>query len=83
MLHALAGRSCMRSMQAAANRIAPLLCRFDQLRDLIPHKDKLDKAAFLQKTIDYICQLQVTGGPWSSACPWQALLTRNPAQGVA
>lgn len=34
-------------------------CRFDQLRDLIPHKDKLDKAAFLQKTIDYICQLQV------------------------
>ena len=36
-----------------------LRCRFDQLRDLIPHKDKLDKAAFLQKTIDYICQLQV------------------------
>ena len=35
-------------------------CSFDQLRDLIPHKDKLDKAAFLQKTIDYICQLQVT-----------------------
>jgi Helix-loop-helix DNA-binding domain len=38
-------------------------CRFDQLRDLIPHKDKLDKAAFLQKTIDYICQLQVLDVP--------------------
>jgi hypothetical protein len=35
--------------------------RFDQLRELIPHRDKLDKASFLLQTVDYIRQLQV---PW-------------------
>ena len=58
-------------------------CRFDQLRDLIPHKDKLDKAAFLQKTIDYICQLQVAAGQCHAACLCPALLTPSSAQGLA
>ncbi len=39
------------------------LFRFEALRELIPHKDKLDKAAFLQKTIDYIGHMQAL--PWA------------------
>ncbi|KAK9847003.1 hypothetical protein WJX84_009865 [Apatococcus fuscideae] len=31
---------------------------FNALRDLIPHKDKMDKATFLQQTVEYIKQLQ-------------------------
>lgn len=42
--------------------------RFEELRELIPHKDKLDKAAFLRKTIDYIGHMQVL-----TACPAEAL----------
>jgi Helix-loop-helix DNA-binding domain len=43
--------------------------RFAALRELIPHKDKLDKAAFLQKTVDYIMQLQVQRLPsWLLSC---------------
>ena len=44
--------------------------RFNHLRDLIPNKEKLDKAAFLMSTMDYIKQLQVcartcyTGNPY-------------------
>lgn len=34
--------------------------RFNALRELIPHKDKMDKATFLQQAVDYIRQLQVT-----------------------
>ena len=34
-------------------------CRFNALRELIPHKDKMDKATFLQQAVDYIRQLQV------------------------
>lgn len=33
--------------------------RFNALRELIPHKDKMDKATFLQQAVDYIRQLQV------------------------
>ncbi len=33
--------------------------RFNHLRELIPNKEKLDKAAFLMSTMDYIKQLQV------------------------
>ena len=33
--------------------------RFDALRELIPHRDKLDKASFLFQTVEYIGQLQV------------------------
>ena len=37
-------------------------CRsFNHLRELIPNKEKLDKAAFLMSTMDYIKQLQVGG----------------------
>ena len=32
---------------------------FNHLRELIPNKEKLDKAAFLMSTMDYIKQLQV------------------------
>ena len=35
-----------------------VLTRFNALRDLIPHKDKMDKATFLQQTVEYIKQLQ-------------------------
>ncbi len=42
--------------------------RFEALRDLIPHKDKLDKAAFLRKTIDYIRQLQARPPAHISLC---------------
>ncbi|KAL3140580.1 hypothetical protein ABBQ32_005155 [Trebouxia sp. C0010 RCD-2024] len=31
---------------------------FNALRELIPHKDKMDKATFLQQAVDYIRQLQ-------------------------
>jgi hypothetical protein len=34
-------------------------CRFLALRELIPHKDKMDKATFLQQAVEYIRQLQV------------------------
>lgn len=33
--------------------------RFGALRELIPHKDKMDKATFLQQAVEYIRQLQV------------------------
>lgn len=35
-------------------------CRFNLLRELIPNKEKLDKAAFLTSTMEYIKQLQVS-----------------------
>lgn len=35
-----------------------VLYRFNALRDLIPHKDKMDKATFLQQTVEYIKQLR-------------------------
>ena len=35
-------------------------CRFNLLRELIPNKEKLDKAAFLTSTMEYIQQLQVS-----------------------
>ncbi len=34
-------------------------CSFLALRELIPHKDKMDKATFLQQAVEYIRQLQV------------------------
>ena len=38
---------------------SPCDFRFNLLRELIPNKEKLDKAAFLMSTMDYIRQLQV------------------------
>jgi len=49
---------------SALQRFAKPLRRFNHLRELIPNKEKLDKAAFLMSTMDYIKQLQVT----SSLC---------------
>ena len=40
--------------------VCETLGRFNHLRELIPNKEKLDKAAFLMSTMDYIKQLQVT-----------------------
>ena len=62
-------RQAIPSLQCTADAFHPAthiavdtwLCRrFDQLRELIPHRDKLDKASFLLQTVDYIRQLQVT-----------------------
>ena len=39
--------------------ITAFFCRFLALRELIPHKDKMDKATFLQQAVEYIRQLQV------------------------
>lgn len=42
--------------------------RFNALRELIPHKDKMDKATFLQQAVDYIRQLQVMLSDCLLAC---------------
>lgn len=43
-----------------ATPVSTCRCSFEALRQMIPHKEKLDKAAFLHKTIDYIGQIQVS-----------------------
>ena len=52
--------------------------RFNHLRELIPNKEKLDKAAFLMSTMDYIKQLQV-GVPRGTAVCDHESGTHNPA----
>ena len=48
------------------------LLRFNHLRDLIPNKEKLDKAAFLMSTMDYIKQLQVRAAHLQCMTPVQS-----------
>jgi len=52
---------------ASSVKSSAAMPRFDQLRELIPHRDKLDKASFLLQTVDYIRQLQVGPRHRSSA----------------
>ena len=42
-------------------------CRFAALKELVPHNGKLDKAAFLYQTVEYLKQLQVRL-LWGPAC---------------
>ena len=51
---------CSHSLtKAFAYLFDPCVSRFLALRELIPHKDKMDKATFLQQAVEYIRQLQV------------------------